>query len=59
MSKPICKDCGEDFSYKIVKETTEHWSEQNQCWGECPSVSYYCGECENEIELDQKELKDE
>tara|TARA_R100000234_G_C4867964_1_gene122042 strand:- start:316 stop:474 length:159 start_codon:yes stop_codon:yes gene_type:complete len=52
MSKPICKDCGEDFSYKVVRETTEHWSEQNQCWGECPSVSYYCGNCENEIELD-------
>lgn len=52
MSKPICKDCGEDFSHRIVKETTEHWSEQNQCWGECPSVSYYCGNCENEVELD-------
>ena len=37
---------------KIVKETMEHWSEQNQCWGENPSVSYYCGNCENEIELD-------
>ena len=52
MNKPICKDCGEDCSYKIVKETMEHWSEQNQCWGENPSVSYYCGNCENEIELD-------
>ena len=49
---PICKNCGEEFVHRMVRETTEHWSESKQCWGEYPSYRYWCGECENEIELE-------
>ena len=50
---PICKNCGEDFSHRIYRETTENWHHRHQCWGENPSYSYWCGECENEIELEE------
>lgn len=52
--KPNCENCGEEHSHRIIKETSEHWSEENQCWGANPSVSFFCGECQNEIELGEE-----
>ena len=49
---PTGEDC-EIKACRIVKETTEHWSERNQCWGEDPSVSYWCLTCENYVEIEE------